>query len=160
MCTAILPFRTRFGTPWAVVWHLPGASAMRAIDRIQVVTGMVAILAIAAAASELSQLTSNWNRARIWQVAGLILLALAVGDQVNTSRTSYVNRITQVAFLDSLSSPWVASTSSWWTRLDACHDDYEESFLPTGVMGGSPEEALDCACGLYLGDPSAWISRL
>ena len=32
--------------------------------------------------------------------------------------------------------------------------DYEESFLPSGVMGGSPEEALDCVCGLYLGDPS------
>ncbi len=41
----------------------------------------------------------------------------------------------------------------------ASHDYYEKSFLPTGVMGGSPEEVLDCGCGLYLGDPSAWISR-
>jgi len=22
---------------------------------------------------------------------------------------------------------------------------------------GTPEEALDCACGLYLNDPSAWV---
>jgi hypothetical protein len=101
----VLPLRTRFGTAWALIWHLPGASAMRAIDRIQVVTSMLAILAIAAAASELSRLTSTWNRWRIWQVAGLILLAVAIGEQVNTSRTSYVNRVTQVAFLSSLSQP-------------------------------------------------------
>jgi len=34
---------------------------------------------------------------------------------------------------------------------------YEESVLPTGLPAGSPEEALDCACGLYLNDPSAWV---
>jgi hypothetical protein len=39
----------------------------------------------------------------------------------------------------------------------ASHDDYEDSYLPTGMTGGSPEEALDCACGLYLNDPSAWL---
>jgi len=33
---------------------------------------------------------------------------------------------------------------------------YEDSFLPNGTPSGSPEEALDCACGLYLGDPTAW----
>ena len=38
----------------------------------------------------------------------------------------------------------------------ASHDDYEDSFLPTGFMGGSPEDALDTACGLYLADPTAW----
>ena len=56
---------------------------------------------------------------------------------------------------------YAGSASRWgFAMYRASHDDYEESFLPTGVMGGSPEEALDCACGLYLGDPSAWISRL
>jgi hypothetical protein len=39
----------------------------------------------------------------------------------------------------------------------ASHDDYEDSFLPSGSMGGSPEEALDCACGLYLADPKLWL---
>jgi len=38
----------------------------------------------------------------------------------------------------------------------ASHDDYEESFLPTGTMGGTAEDALDTACGLYLADPTAW----
>jgi hypothetical protein len=56
---------------------------------------------------------------------------------------------------------YAGSASRWgFAMYRASHDDYEESFLPSGVMGGSPEEALDCACGLYLGDPSAWISRL
>ena len=38
----------------------------------------------------------------------------------------------------------------------ASKDGYEPSFLPNGQMAGLPEDALDCACGLYLGDPTAW----
>ena len=38
----------------------------------------------------------------------------------------------------------------------ASKDAYEDSLLPTGDLAGSPEDALDTACGLYLGDPSAW----
>ena len=38
----------------------------------------------------------------------------------------------------------------------ASHDDYEDSFLPTGSLAGSPEQALDTACGLYLADPTTW----
>ena len=39
----------------------------------------------------------------------------------------------------------------------ASHNDYEQAVLPTGWPSGSPEEALDTACGLYLGDPTAWL---
>jgi hypothetical protein len=35
---------------------------------------------------------------------------------------------------------------------------YQDNFLPTGLPSGSPEEALDCACGLYLHDPTAWTT--
>jgi hypothetical protein len=38
----------------------------------------------------------------------------------------------------------------------ASKDGYEDSILPTGNFTGAPEEALDCACGLYLNDISAW----
>lgn len=38
----------------------------------------------------------------------------------------------------------------------ASKSGYEESILPTGSFTGTPEQALDCACGLYLNDPSAW----
>jgi hypothetical protein len=53
---------------------------------------------------------------------------------------------------------YVGSASSWrFAIYRASHDDYEES-LPTGSMAATPEEALDTACGLYLGDPTAWIT--
>ncbi len=29
----------------------------------------------------------------------------------------------------------------------------EDNILPTGLPVGTPEDAPDCACGLYLGDP-------
>ncbi len=41
----------------------------------------------------------------------------------------------------------------------ASHDDYEPSILPTGYPAGTPQEALDCACGLYLADPTAWTNQ-
>ena len=31
---------------------------------------------------------------------------------------------------------------------------YEDAVLPTGAFAGLPEDALDCAVGLYLGDPT------
>lgn len=35
----------------------------------------------------------------------------------------------------------------------ASSNGYEDSFLPTGSPVGTAEDALDCACGLYLNDP-------
>jgi hypothetical protein len=53
------------------------------------------------------------------------------------------------------------SASSWGFAIyRASHDDYEASILPSGTFAGSPEQALDCACGLYLGDPTAWIQPI
>ena len=36
-------------------------------------------------------------------------------------------------------------------------EGYEDSFLPTGSPAGTPEQALDCAAGLYLNNPAAWL---
>jgi hypothetical protein len=36
----------------------------------------------------------------------------------------------------------------------ASRDGYEDSILPSGLPAGTPEEALDCAGGLYLDDPT------
>jgi hypothetical protein len=38
----------------------------------------------------------------------------------------------------------------------ASTDSYQDSVLPSGWPVGTAEEALDCACGLYLNDPTAW----
>ena len=49
------------------------------------------------------------------------------------------------------------SASTWGFAIYlASKDSYEDSILPNGHFTGSPEDALDCACGLYLGDPTAW----
>ena len=39
----------------------------------------------------------------------------------------------------------------------ASRDGYQDSILPSGYPAGTAEEALDCACGLYLNDPTAWL---
>jgi hypothetical protein len=53
------------------------------------------------------------------------------------------------------------SASIWGFAIyRASHDDYQDSFLPTGATAGSPEDALDCACGLYLCEPTAWIEAI
>ncbi len=36
----------------------------------------------------------------------------------------------------------------------ASKDGYEDSVLPTGGFAGTPEDALDCACDLYLSGPN------
>jgi len=49
------------------------------------------------------------------------------------------------------------SANSWGFAIHlASRDSYENSVLPSGYPVGTPEEALDCACGLYLNDPTAW----
>jgi len=51
------------------------------------------------------------------------------------------------------------SASRWgFSIYRASHDDYQPNMLPDGATAGSPEDALDTACGLYLGDPTAWIT--
>jgi hypothetical protein len=49
------------------------------------------------------------------------------------------------------------SASTWGFGLYlASRNGYEDSVVPSGSFAGSPEEALDCACGLYLADPGVW----
>jgi len=51
------------------------------------------------------------------------------------------------------------SANIWGFSLyRASHNDYQPSPLHTGMTAGSPEDALDTACGLYLNNPSAWTA--
>ncbi len=53
---------------------------------------------------------------------------------------------------------YTGSASIWGFAIYlASRDGYEDNVLPSGLPAGSPEEALDCACGLYLNDPTAWL---
>jgi phosphinothricin acetyltransferase len=50
------------------------------------------------------------------------------------------------------------SASIWGFAIYlASRAKYDDNFLPSGLPAGSPEEALDCACGLYLNNPTAWL---
>ena len=56
---------------------------------------------------------------------------------------------------------YVGSATVWGFAVYlASKDGYEDSLLPSGRPSGTPQEALDCACGLYLADPSAWQDQL
>jgi hypothetical protein len=56
---------------------------------------------------------------------------------------------------------YLGSPDNWGFAIYlASKDGYEDSFLPTGGFTGTPEEALDCACGLYLNDIAAWTDAL
>ena len=49
------------------------------------------------------------------------------------------------------------SAHSWrFAIYRASHEDYDDSFFPTGLPTGTCQDALDIACGLYLADPAAW----
>jgi hypothetical protein len=51
------------------------------------------------------------------------------------------------------------SATTWaFATYRASHNDYQTSILPNGYPVGTPQEALDCACGLYLNDAAAWQS--
>ena len=100
----LIPMHTRIGTPWALFYHLPGAGAMRAIDRIGLVAGLAAVLALVAAATELwAHLASH--RQPLLRVAVAGVLAVAVLEQVNTSPTSSVDRAAQTRILAGLGRP-------------------------------------------------------
>ena len=47
------------------------------------------------------------------------------------------------------------SAARWGSAMyPASKDGYEDAVLPTGAFAGLPEDALDCAAGLYLADPT------
>lgn len=52
---------------------------------------------------------------------------------------------------------YAGSASRWGFAIyRTSHEDYQQAALPDGWPSGTPEDALDTACGLYLGDPTAW----
>lgn len=56
---------------------------------------------------------------------------------------------------------YLGSADQWGFAIHlASKDGYEDSMLPHGSPIGTPEQALDCACGLYLNDPTAWAEAL
>lgn len=53
---------------------------------------------------------------------------------------------------------YLGTDTDWGFALYlASKEDYEDTLLPDGSPTSTPAQALDCALGLYLADPTAWI---
>lgn len=54
---------------------------------------------------------------------------------------------------------YLGSDTDWGFALyQASAEAYIDTLLPHGNPTGTPEQALDCALGLYLADPTAWVN--
>lgn len=104
-CTAIvlsvLPLDTSAGSLWIIVWHLPGATAIRAISRIGLPTDLVGAFALVGLATEAIH---QWPRLRhsSWlRTTAVVLLCLIVVEQAQGTVSSKLWRNEQLAFLAS-----------------------------------------------------------
>lgn len=168
---SLLPVRFHFGSLWIVLWHLPGGSAIRAIDRIGIVTAAMAITAVVAAGAELWAVAGS-TRGSIPLRAGLVtLLALIVVEQVNTQITSVLNRPAELAFITSIPRAPAGCKSFYVTdatrpnipffifQLDAMFAA-QKLGLPTmnGYTGYNPPGwALNSPASAYDAGVDAWI---
>lgn len=114
-----LPLHSRLGSPWAIIWHIPGASPIRAIGRLELVANLVASLVLVAAASEVAPRLRTVKRSTLLRAAGIGVLALAVLEQVNTTSVSEVDRQQQLAMLRSAHAPAFTCRSFYVTDASA-----------------------------------------
>jgi len=83
-------------------------------------------------------------------------------DRINTryrAGFAYVDAVVDGGTLRLCRLRYAGYANQWGFAIyRASHDDYEDSYLPTASPVGTCEEALDTACGLYLSDPTAWLT--
>ena len=126
-----LPLKTRFGSLWSLVWHLPGADAIRRTNRIGAVIGLVACLALVCAASVLYRAAGRRPDRTFRSAAIVVLLLLTVAEQYNTTVLTGLDRSAEMSFLGSVKSPPSGCRSFY--VVDPAH-----SFLaPTSALGSS-----------------------
>jgi len=99
---AVVPLDTRLGSLWAVVYHLPGASALRAIFRGEVVTTALACLTVAAGSAEVAAVIGARRASGALRILAVAVLAGILVEQINTSPVSDISDRAQVALLDSV----------------------------------------------------------
>lgn len=70
---------------------------------------------------------------------------------------AYVDAVLEGEVLPLCRLRYTGSAEEWgFAPYLASKNGYETSVLPDGSFTGPPEHALDTACGLHLGDMSAW----
>ena len=86
----------------------------------------------------------------------LAIAACAVMAGARCFQRGRARRVLGVADRSGRSDHGWSATSRFAIYL-ASNDGYEDSRPAHRCFAGAPEDALDTACGLYLGDPTAWI---
>jgi hypothetical protein len=150
---AVLPVNTTDGSAWMLIWHLPGADAIRATDRIQVASDLVTALALVALATEA---LPHWRRQKSTPilVLALVLSGLILVEQINNTPESQLRRSAQIALLRSVPAPPPGCQSFYVT-------DTVTSRLPfyqyqTDAMLISQRVGLPTLNGYSGDDPPGW----
>ncbi len=100
-CLTVLPIKFGARSLWAIAYtFIPGAKALRAVDRAEILCGLIAVLIVAIAIRSLRDLFDNKPARRGRAVAGVaVLLGLIVLEQLNVGDGSHVDRSDQLKSL-------------------------------------------------------------
>lgn len=114
-CTSIvltaLPIETSAGSLWAIVWHLPGAKAIRAIARVEVANDLVCALALVGLITEAARHWSRLRRSTALRAVGVALLGVIILEQAHDSVATDLDRKVENAALASIPAPPSACSS-------------------------------------------------
>jgi hypothetical protein len=151
---AVFPIDTHIGSLWVVVWNVPGATAIRAIDRIEVAASLVAAFALVALGTEALR---HWQRLRasaVLRALAAILLIVILAEQLNSTSPSQMRRSAQIALLASVPPASAGCTSFFVTDSVRNHLHFYE--YQTEAMMISQRVGLPTING-YSGDnPPGW----
>jgi hypothetical protein len=100
----LLPVDTPLGTGWAVVWHLPGAAAIRAIDRVEVANNFVTAMALVAVATLAYRRVGRRPRSTLLVGVGAVILCLVAIEQLHSSSATQLVRSRQIPLIESVPS--------------------------------------------------------
>ena len=168
---AVTPVKFGFGSLWTIPWHVvPGAVAIRAINRGQIIGSLVATIAIALSASILRKSQLSLSQRRTWKTLGVAVLLLTVVEQYNVTDSSPLDRSDEMQLIVSTPDP-PASCRSFFIVDPAGLPTYQSNLdamiiaqskhLPTinGYSGQLPAGwALDPSTPQYLDGVRAWIN--
>jgi hypothetical protein len=115
---AVLPINTRYGSLWILAFHLPGAEGIRAADRLEVVTGLVASLALVNVGTVLVRRSAKVPRRTL--VLGLVLLATVVlcVEQVDSGPLALIPRSQELSTLQNVTPAPARCTTFFVTGSD------------------------------------------
>ena len=108
----VLPMKAGSSSFWIIVWQFPGAKAIRASDRLEVVTDLVASLAFVAVATIVLERAQTRRRSpeAQWRQALVVAIGLALAivvcfEQLNTGPSANISRDQQLALLQAVPAP-------------------------------------------------------